>query len=291
MAVPVTNAVRVAPITDADVRRVAEFLHANLNTSVPAEHWARAVDVPWTVDRPNAGFMLLDDDTVVGVQLAFYSERAVNGRRERFCNLGAWCVLPAYRLHSLLLVRAALAQEGYHFTDLSPSGNVVGVNTRLGFRFLDASTALVPNLPWPTWRERYAISSDPELIERTLTGPDLELYRDHAATGAARHLVVLGDDEWCYVVFRKERWKRLPLFVTLLHVSDPEVFRRAARPLARHLLIHHGAVASLVEDRILGYRPRPSVRVRPPRPRMFRSPDLEPAQVDYLYSELVCVSW
>ena len=67
--------VRVAPITDGDVRRAAEFLHAHLNTRVSADHWARAVAVPWDVERPNAGFMLLDGDEVVGVQLAFYSER------------------------------------------------------------------------------------------------------------------------------------------------------------------------------------------------------------------------
>jgi hypothetical protein len=28
-----------------------------------------------------------------------------------------------------------------------------------------------------------------------------------------------------------------------------------------------------------------------PRPKMYRSADLEPAQIDDLYSELVCVAW
>ena len=141
--------VRVAPINDADVPAVADFLHANLNGRVSADHWAEALDVPWEVERPNAGFMLLDEGDVVGVQLAFYSERLIEGRRERFCNLGAWCVLPDYRFHGLRLLKSALDQEGYHFTDLSPSGNVVDINSRLDFRFLDTSTVLVPNLPWP----------------------------------------------------------------------------------------------------------------------------------------------
>ena len=117
--------------------------------------------------------MLLDGDEVVGAQLAFYSERSIDGRRERFCNLGAWCVLPEYRFHSLRLLKAALGQQGYHFTDLSPSGNVVDINSRLEFRFLDTTTILVPNLPWPSRPGRSVISSDPALIERTLTGRDL----------------------------------------------------------------------------------------------------------------------
>jgi hypothetical protein len=291
MAVKAAPTVRVAPITHADVRQVADFLHAQLNTRVSADHWAAALDVPWDVEYPNAGFMLLDGGEVVGVQLAFYSERTIDGRRERFCNLGAWCVSPEYRFHALRLLKAALGQPGYHFTDLSPSGNVVGVNERLNFRFLDTTTALVPNLPWPNWPGRDVISSDPQLIERTLNGHELELYRDHAAAGAARHLVLIRGDDWCYVVFRKDRRKKLPLFASVLRVSNPALFRAMARQFARHLLLHHGAVVTLAEERVVGYRPRLSYVLRSPRRKMFRSPSLAPDQIDYLYSELVCVSW
>ena len=54
--------------------------------------------LPWKVDAPNHGFMLRDGQRVVGAYLAFYSERLIAGRMERFCNLGAWYVLPEYRL-------------------------------------------------------------------------------------------------------------------------------------------------------------------------------------------------
>jgi hypothetical protein len=291
VAVSAAEGIRVVPIADGDVRRAAEFLHAQLNSRVSVDHWASAVDVPWAVQRPNAGFMLLDGDEVVGVQLAFYSERVLDGSRERFCNLGAWCVLPEYRLHGLRLLKAALRQEGYHFTDLSPSGNVVGINEKLSFRFLDTTTALVPCLPWPTLPGRGRISADPEVIARTLSGAELELYRDHAATGAARHVVLLQGEEWCYVVFRRDRRKDLPLFVSVLYVSNPRLFRAMARRFARHVLIHHRALAMLAEERVVGYRPRPSLTWRWPRRKMFRSPSLAPSQIDYLYSELVCVSW
>jgi hypothetical protein len=283
--------VRVAPVTDAYIGSVAEFLQANLNGRVSAERWAEAIDVPWESERPNAGFMLVDAGEVVGVQLAFYSERLIAGRRERFCNLGAWCVLPAYRLHSLRLLNRTLEQQGYHFTDLSPSGNVVDINSRLDFRFLDASTVLVPNLPWPGTAGGGSISSDPEVIERTLTGRDLQLYKDHAAAPAARHLVLTRGEESCYVVFRKERYKRLRAFVSILYVGNPRLYRELARPLGRHLLFRHGAIATLAEVRVVGDRPARSFAIRPPRRRMFRSADLDPREVDYLYSELVCVEW
>lgn len=283
--------VKVSPIAAADVGAAAEFLHANLNAEVSAETWASAAAVPWDVEQPNSGFMLVDGETIVGVYLAFYSERTIAGQRERFCNLGAWCVQPDYRFHGLRLLKALLAQDGFTFTDLSPSGGVPDLNARLGFSFLDTTTWLVPNLPWPSIPGRTVVSSAPDTIAATLSGPELAVYEDHAGARAARHVVLRRGGDWCYVVFRKDRRKDLPLFASILHVSDPDQFRRFERPLARHLLLRHGAVATLVEKRLVRYRPHGSLVVRTPRRKMYRSPRLQPAQIDYLYSELVCVPW
>ena len=73
-------AVIVAPITDAAVPAVSVFLHEHLNSRVPAQAWAQSMHVPWSAHAPNHGFYLLDDATVVGAYLAFYSERIVDGR-------------------------------------------------------------------------------------------------------------------------------------------------------------------------------------------------------------------
>jgi hypothetical protein len=286
-----TVSIQVRAISDADVPVVAEFLHQHLNRRVPAEAWARSVRVAWKVDAPNHGFLLQDADRVVGANLAFYSERTIDGRPERFCNLGAWCVLPQYRFHGVRLLKALLAQPDLHFTDLSPSGSVVGINARLGLTHLDTTTALVPNLPWPSLPGRGVVSCDPQLVERTLSGPDLDIYRDHADTAAARHLVLIRGGRWCYVVFRRDRRKRLPVFASLLHVSDPELFHAMARQVSRHLLVRHGVLATLAELRVVRAWPPGSVRLPRPRPRMFRSSRLGAEHVDYLYSELVCVAW
>lgn len=287
-------AVRVCPITPADVPAVAEFLHRHLNQRLAPAAWAQAVSVPWKVDAPNAGFLLRADDRVVGACLAFYSDRAVGDRTDRFCNLGAWCVHPDYRFHALRLLKAVLAQEGYHFTDLSPSGSVPAINERLGFQHLDTTTAVVPNLPWPGWPGRGTVSADPQVIDATLRGPVRDLYRDHVGTAAARHLVLVRGQRWCYVMFRRDRRKRLPLFASILYVSHPEVFREMIGPLTRHLLMRHRIVATLLELRVTGHRPRWSRLLRRPRAKMFRSAAgrvLDPGHVDNLYSELACVAW
>lgn len=278
----------LTPITEADVDAVAEFLRANHNDRVP---WARSCSpVPWKVEAPNHGFMLRDGQRIVGTLLALYSERQVAGRAERFCNLGSWCVLPGYRSRSISLVRALLAQEGYHFTVLSPDDGPQEILAWLRFRLLDTSAAFVPNLPWPTLPGRTRISADPHVIERTLAGRELELYHDHAKALAARHLVLIRGHESCYVMYREFRYHRVPVFAIILHVSNPDLFRRGLIRLTRHLLVRRGLVATLGELRIIEHKPRLSVKLNN-WPKLYRSARLEPEQIDYLYSELVCVPW
>lgn len=284
--------VEIRPITASDVARVAEFLHQELNGRISSDVWAAAIRPPWRGISPNHGYMLFCESSIVGVYLAFYSQREIDGTIEKFCNLAAWCVLEEHRSQGLRLLRAILSQDGYTFTDLSPSGNVVPLNMKLNFRLLDTATVLVPNWPWPAGLlARTRIVSDPEEIETHLRGRDRDIYRDHAHAAAARHLVILSGDESCYVMFRKDRRKNLPLFASILYVGNPDLFRRTARHLYSHLLLHFGVLATLVEKRVAADLPRFSIPLRSPRPKMFRSSRLQPEQVDYLYSELTCVPW
>ena len=280
--------VELAPITDADVAAVAEFLHANHNDRVP---WALSCSAaPWKVEAPNHGFMIRDGQRVVGTLLALYSERLLNGRVERFCNMGSWCVLPDYRSRSILLLKSLLAQDGYHFTVLSPDVGPREILAWHRFRFLDTSAALIPNLPWPGLPGRTRISADPDVIEATVVGAELKLYHDHARALAARHLVLIRGQDACYVMYREIRYKGVPVFAIVLHVSNPGLFHRALRPLTRHLLIRHGLVATLAELRTIEHKPPLSFRLNN-WPKMYRSASLEPGQIDDLYSELACVPW
>jgi hypothetical protein len=304
--------VEVAPITVADVDAVAVFLHGHLNRRITPSTWSRVLSAQWITAAPNHGFMLRDDERVVGAYAAYYSERLVAGRVERICNLASWSVHPDYRIHSVRLLKALLAQDGYHFTDLSPSERVESVNAGLKFRYLDTSVALVLHLPWPALPRRTRISAAADTIATSLTGHDLELYRDHAEAHATHHLLLTRGNESCYVMFRKRWYRGLPVFASILYVSNQSMFQRTATVLARYLLVHHGLLATLAELRIVGTRPRasfvlplPKRTTRPhnswrPRsyaeryrgmfaPKMYRSSSLEPDQIDDLYSELACV--
>jgi hypothetical protein len=283
------TSVAVTPTTRADVPAVAAYLHRALNSRLSAEEWERSIVPPWQHDPPNHGFHLRNGGRVVGAALAFYAEREVRGRAERVCNLAAWCVDEEHRSHGLRLVLALLAQPGYHFTDLSPSGNVVALNERLKFQHLDTSTALVPNLVLPGRGVTAVVDHD--RIAALLRGRQRQIFEDHRGAAAARHIMLRTGHADVYVMFRKDRRKRLPVFASVLHVSDPHLLPQVWNRLSTHLLLRHGALATLLEERVADWRPQQARALPHARPKMYRSETLAEADVDYLYSELTCVAW
>jgi hypothetical protein len=286
-----SSEVDLSPITTDDLPRVGEFLAVNLDNSLTPEQWAHALRPTWTTSHPDHGFLLEADGLVVGVYAALYSETGGSGRDRPVCNLAAWCVLEEFRRHSLRLVRAMVAPRDRELTDLSPSGTVVPLNERLGFRHLDTSGALAVNLPLPT-RRHVRLVTGRAAIEATLTGADLAAYRDHADSAAARHVVAVVDGRPCWVVFRAVRRKRLRLFASVIHVSDRDLFGTVAPAVYRHILLAHGLPFTLVQNRVSGPRPWHSVPLSAQRPAMYLSRSGEPPEsVTYLYSELTQVPW
>lgn len=279
--------VTVEPIMIGDLAEVGDFLHDHLNARVSARDWATAPQVPWRVDQPNYGFRLLADTTLVGVMLAFYSDRRIDGRTERICNLAAWCVLPEHRTHSFRMLRAALSQPGYSFTDLSPSGAVVPLDERLGFEHLDAGAQLVPCLPLPTWGT--TVVDDRATVEALLDGDALQIYLDHSGVAAAHHVLLRRGGRDCYVIYRRDRRRNLRVFVSVLYVSDPQLFRRSLRAFGSHVLRRRHGLVVLLEERVVG-----RVVFAPEiggRPKMFKSATIDATDIDNLYSELMCVAW
>jgi hypothetical protein len=221
--------------------------------------------------------MLRADGQVVGAYPAIYSTRGS-------CNLAVWYVAPEYRRHSIRMVQAILGQEGWHFTDLTPIEVVQKLNLRLGFSYLDTTTAVIPNLPVPSLPGRVRVSADPAVIEATVTGKARVYYQDHVNCHWARHLALIQGNQWCYLQWRKERRKNLPLFASIQYASNPLLLRRAFGSLGRYLLVRHGVLATLVEVRVAGDRIRPSLLLPKAKQRMYKSATLGPDKIDYLYS-------
>jgi hypothetical protein len=245
----------------------------------------------WEFEQPNHGYLARENGQVVGACLALYSERVIDGRPRRICNLGVWCVADEHRASGLRLLRSLLRQRGYTFTDLTPNPTVVALNSRLGFASLDIARAMVPNVPWPIRSRSVRVVDTPNEIDGLLSERDQKIYRDHAAT-AAHHVVLAKGDRSCYVMFRRDlgRFRRWAYFASILYVSDPDLFRDCAPHFYRYLLLRRGIPLTLAEIRVVRHRPPRSLLMEGTA-KMFLSEELRPEEIDYLYSELTCFKW
>ena len=127
---------KVEPILDDDLDAVAEFLHQHMNSRISPEIWKQTFEHTWCPEKPNSGFLIRDDDRIVGVHGALYSEQFVRGIPHRFCNLTSWCVLKPYRNYSFILAQRLLDQEGWNFTNFSATDAAARVYRRLEFSTL-----------------------------------------------------------------------------------------------------------------------------------------------------------
>lgn len=288
----------VEPIGPGDVKEVATFLHENTREALPVEEWERTISPSWTQGAPNHGYLLRSAGQVVGIYLAYYSTRSVDGRDVSICNLATWVVREDHRIASLRLLRALLAQGHDVFTDVSPSPKVVRINERVGFESLSQVGQRVLNVPRVPLRRSTRIVTRPTEIESLLTGAVLQQYRDHREIDRLEHLVVVADGKPCYVVYRT--YPDLALgrvmvalrqrgVVAILHVSDRGVFRRAGPRVFSRFLFRNGRLFTLVEERVAGFRPRLSKPAGITLDRMYRGGGFPAEAIDYLYSELMFI--
>lgn len=281
--------ISISEIRDEDVEQVGRFLHKHLNPRVPPRGWEALMRPPWGAVGPNHGFQLVDPHgDIIGVYVAVYSTRPEGSRN--VCNLAAFCVLEEHRAHSLRLLRALLRQKDYVFTDLSPSGNVPALNDRLGFRRLDTATRLSLNRPSGT--RRVHVTADSSALEATLGGIDAQVYRDHREAAAARHLLVRSADEHAYLMYRRDRRKRLPIFASPLYCGGDIATLERGWPAVASYLLKQGLLMTLAEHRVLGFTPAGVGRdLHNPRVKMFRGSAVSDISIDYLYSELTLLRW
>ena len=221
---PARAAITVRPITPADVARGRRVPARATSTSAsPADAWARALDVPWEVEQPNAGFMLLDGDD--GRRRPPRVLLRAHHRRPDRALLQPRRLVRAARPP---LPRAAPAEGAARPGRLPLHRPLAQRQRRRRSTSSSASSSSTrrprscPNLPWPSRPGRDTISSDPALLERTLTGAELRaLPRPRGRRGGPPPAAQRGDEHWCYVVFRKDRRKGLPLFASILLRERP----------------------------------------------------------------------
>ncbi len=253
------------------------------------DQWRRILSIRWSRHHDHFGYVLMEDDRVVGFLGTLFFERVVSGTEHRFCDLFCWIVPEEYRQHSLLLLFPVLKLQDTTVMSLTPSHGASLILARFGFTVLETHTLIFPFLPRPDIGSGVRLLTDREQIRSRLGDHELALFRDHDLPVCNHLLLVAGKDadRSCYLVCNTVRKKGVR-FTQLYHIGDPELFRQGFCRLQWHFLRRNHTLFTLVDRRLLGgLRPGPGRGHALRHPRLYRPAGLEPAQVDNLYSELL----
>jgi hypothetical protein len=274
------------PIQDSDLPAFCQFLNEHLSSARSAGQWAEAFQQNWGVEKPNNGFLIRDQERIVGCIGAIYAERIIRGRPERFCNITSWCVLEAYRAQSMRLAMAVVSQPGFNFTDLTPTEVVSKTLQFLKFKPMNERHAVWPNFPWPFSRFcGVRVITGHDDIESALAAENAKVFRDHRHLPWLRHAAVGRPGAYCHVVWKPNRLKGVP-GAMVLAFSDAELFLSYRLAIGAHLL-RQGCFYTRVESRLLPRLPVLSRELAGFRNKVFRSDTLAEADISNLYSEIV----
>ncbi|MBV8399979.1 MAG: hypothetical protein JOZ17_14760 [Acetobacteraceae bacterium] len=280
---------RIRPAVPEDVDALCRFLYEGFKAGrVSLSGWRRLFDYEWLEQKPHLGFVLVCREQIVGFLGTVYAHRRIRGETHVICNLSSWYVRPEYRSWGTALLAAAIRDETITYTALTPMEVTQQALAAFHFKPLfSRSMMLLPLLQAETLRRpRPLISFDPEVVRRSLNAQQQQIFDDHAATDCLQ-LVVRDGPEYAYIVLKRRRLDlrlRLKLLYSdILYCSSPALLARYIEPVKLAILRKQRTLALLAEERLFVAPPR---CIWEPTRTMFRSPDLDAADLDRLYSEL-----
>ena len=280
--------VTLEPITTALFPKLYDSFLFDDDPLSNEQDWRNVFDYAWPHAEGHCGYAMLDDGVVVGMMGMVFSQRTLGEETHKFCNLHTWWVREDYRGKSLMLLRPLLALEGYTITHFTPCDKVRAISKRLGFEELSTQLRILlplSRLGGSAWKA-LPMEYDPDQILPQLNTVDAAILRDHRPYNVGHLLVSEGSDQ-CYCLYTHVVRHRLP-YCHIHYVSNPALFAEKERAIRSSLLSRHGARFVAMDSRLVTDCKFPrSFDFWAPANGLYKSANLQPQQVDNLYSDVV----
>ncbi len=245
-----------------------------------------------TSNRPGKrdyfGYVLMDKGVASGFLGGFFHERNIDGRTYPLCNLFCWYVVEEQRHHSLLPLLAFLREPELTITSLTPSKEACLILKKFNFRPLDTSVVILPLLPVGRASTGYELATGPGMLDSIPDNVLREIIRHHQSWSQC--LLIYGQTDkkdYCIVIFNKVKKKRIYL-TQIYYISNLSIFIKNIGRIQRKFLKMNRTFFTVVDQRLLkDQRLFPSFLYTLRYPRLYRSKDLKPQDIDNLYTELL----
>ncbi len=267
--------------TTHDFERVFPLIQQFNNPLLNREDWQKLFLPRWGCEEDYLGFLIEEEEQVVGFLGTIFSRRIIDGQEYKFCNLTTWIVQKEYRGMSLMLLFEVLKLKEYTIINLT-ANRVAAILRKFGFQDLASQLFVLLPLPMPA---SYKITTDHKNLTERLNEDSLKIHRDHADLKCS-HMLVEKDGQQCYLIYDIVKRKKLPV-ARIHHISSREFFLQNAARFAFTACQHAGTAALMLPENLLGgQKPRFAFRITQKQAQIFRSDQLQSSQIDMLYSEL-----
>lgn len=261
----------------------------NLNSQID---WRNIFNCSWQ-QEDYCGYGLFDGKEIVGFLGLIFSSRTLGDRVENFCNIHTWVVKPQYRDRSISLILPVLKLKDMTLTDLSPAPTVIAILQRLGFTILDSKLCIL--LPFSVRNsndlKKIQLTQEKKQIADWLSKEDFRLFQDHANYSGCSHLLIENSKNYCYIIYTIVR-QAFFSYCYIQYISNIQMFSQYSGSIRADIAKHSRTPLIVVDSRLVASMKLPFSYDLPfSFPKLYKSSNLKPTQIDNLYSELVLLNF
>lgn len=208
----------------SDFPKVFPLLCEFNNSRITKEMWEDLFRHEWERAQDYTGYILEDDDLVVGYVGMLFSKRRVSGKEYTFCNLTSWIVKKEFRKRSIDLVMPLLDSDDFVFTDFSATPDASRFFQSFGYQQLAKKYHVVTkNLLPVLFYKKSRLVLNIDSIKSRLNDSSLRIVNDHLAYGC-KIVLIDKNGEQSLVVLKKRLFKPLLLHANTFYKFSDKVF-------------------------------------------------------------------
>jgi len=274
---------------EASERSDVQAYIASRMPKIPFERWANILDCRWTPGEDRYGVVVKRDGELAGFLGIVFADRVIRARTRRTGNITSWFLEKDLRRGGLGQDMLALISEpkGITYTATSPNIRSGSLLAKIGWDLMDDT-----KLYWDRPDEAGSAVVIPlGAMEQAAASPlvnddQRRILADHKGLNAVAHMIDAGADGCSLVVSYVKLKGEDIAHHEILHAGDRDLFARHVPAYANAVLPGERAVLSL-DSRFVA----PGTRADRAAPleisRYFRPYDLDAADIDFLYSEVL----
>lgn len=274
---------QVAFAAPAERAEIAQFMQeAFPKARWGPEGWQRLLGGRWAGAQGRFAITARDNGTLVGVLGTVHALRQTPRGARMTANMSSWYVAKSHRGTGLgsEMLRVLFADPALTVTNVSSAVRAVPVIEKAGMQILETH-----RLVWHARANARPLPLAARPAEHPeLTATERQVFEDHQDLGLSEYVVETPDGPCPLIVSIK---RKHDAYVTheVLHCSRAALLAKHARAIADTLLPAAGAILSV--DARLAPGAQPEGRSAFDVPRYWRPGDMNPGEVDHLYSEIV----